>query len=177
LESGPSFKLATGVREVYGIIVRARQALGYPASGPESVMAGETPTDPGQAAVERGQRIGIWVGLLTWFVLREVLELKFELRIDRKWGYPFLFVGILGGATVGGVVQLYRQGRRSEIGQFLLKELRGILVIALAFLVAWVSQEYYGDVGWWCGFLGFCALAVVVRLLVRWVRGRPRAQP
>ena len=114
-----------------------------------------------------GHLIGSIVGYLT---LAGTLALIFGPRTGSQW---FLVTFVLGwslGGAIGGVIQLRRQGRFAEIGQFLIWQGVGVLFAAPIVLAVWLGQRFYGDIGWWAGLVGGVALMGLVLWLFRSLR-------
>ena len=92
-----------------------------------------------------GLLLGLLVGsVVAWVTLNQVLESEAVLQVLfwRQVGY---LIPIFVGGGIGGIIQLWKQGRAAEIARFLRRLLGGALWLSLLyvwlFLGAWLGER------------------------------------
>ncbi|MCC6418063.1 MAG: hypothetical protein IT429_07405 [Gemmataceae bacterium] len=149
------------------------QALGMAVAEVEAVQPKVTPP-PAPPAPPRllGQLIGSIVGCL---LLPGTLALVVDWRPGAGWFVPAVLLGWALGGAVGGVVQLWWQGRAAAVGAFLAQHQFDLIAMALLVLAAWLSQIFGGDEAGWVGLLG--GVCLLSWWLVRQFRRKGQQQP
>jgi len=114
-------------------------------------------------AITRYHVIGSLVG---WFIWLAVLEMI--VGSERVSEYSFSdFFGIVIGGAVGGIVQLWRLGRSSEIPKFLVGVTCILWLVLVAFLGGLFGQRMFGNIGEFAGILIGIAVAVLLLELLK----------
>ena len=114
-------------------------------------MASETQRKVPMKLPMVGLLLGLLVGsVVAWVTLNRVLESEAVLQILfwRQVGY---LIPIFVGGGLGGIIQLWKQGRAAEIARFLRRLLGGalrvIFLFGSLFLGAWLGERLHGSVG------------------------------
>jgi hypothetical protein len=132
-------------------------------------MASEAPRDEGKLPKEilLGLLLGMLVGsVVVWVTVNDVLESESVLQSSflRQMAYG---IGVFVGGGIGGIIQLWKQGRTDEIARFLRFFLGAALWVIFFFgsmyLGAWLGERLFGSVGYWIGWFTGAVLFVVVQ--------------
>jgi hypothetical protein len=132
-------------------------------------MASEAPRDQGKPPEEilLGLLLGMLVGsVVVWVTLNDVLESESVLQSSylRQMAYG---IGVLVGGGIGGIIQLWKQGRTAAITRFLRWLLGSALLVIFFFgsmyLGAWLGDSLFGRVGYVIGWLTGAVLFFVVQ--------------
>jgi hypothetical protein len=141
-------------------------------------MASKAPRDQGKPPVPvLGTIFGtVVVSVPLSRTLREVLGTEFDRAISPgivSLTISFV-VGLLVGGGIGGLIQLWKQGRAADIPSFLRHLIFSVLKFLFLFWVplflgAWLGDRFYGSVG---HDVGLVISAVVITLVSWWRAGR-----
>jgi hypothetical protein len=141
-------------------------------------MGGEAPNAGSTAAIpttrfraSRGQLVGAGLGVAFSKLAYDVASQKFGPQPDDD--LVFLWGGFCG-ELVGRVIELRRQGRTAEIGQFWSLHLAIVPVFILMTVAALVGDRFFGSIGRYVGMIGVPSLAALIDQLWRVARGRTR---
>ena len=140
-------------------------------------MASVAPREQAKRSRQRPV-LGPFLGfVIVYAVLRVLLYAAvgfgFLSKINDINPFVFFFIALLVGGSLGGLIQLWKQGKTAEIPGFL----RHMLVVSLKFLLmwvpmflaAWLGERSYGSVG---HDIGLVAGAVVIIPVLWWLAVR-----
>jgi len=132
--------------------------------------------------------LGPFLGILTVYAVLRVL-LHAAVGFDYRWeinvlnGCTVFFTALMVGGSIGGVIQLWKQGRAAEIRGFL-RNMLGVLCRFLfmggpMFLGGWLGDRFYGSVGYDIGLVVGAVLTIPVMwwLAFRSSREKPSSSP
>jgi hypothetical protein len=143
-------------------------------SSRELPVARDTP-DGQQKMFKEMPIIGLLLGclagsLVTWVTLNDVLESESVLQIAFLRQIAYL-LGMMVGGSIGGILELRKEGREAEIPRFVRRLLRTFLWVFFMFLSlylgGWLGEQLFGDVGYVIGWFAGGALFFVVAAPVR----------
>jgi len=135
-----------------------------------------------EAPAYRAKPPGVWIAtrgtIIGFFVAFTLLSvtLKQVFGTDFDWDIPAWLIGWGLGGTIGGLIQLRREGRSVESGKLVAQQLGMVAVALPVFLAAWLGAKFYGGLGWWAGLLGSAGLTMLALWLIRG-RSRQGATP
>ena len=132
-------------------------------------MASETRNDLHTKVPVLGALMGTFLvyGFLR-MVLHEFVGFDFPWEINTIIAVMILLISLIVGSSIGGLIQLQKQGRTAEIPSFLryllANVLRLVLLWAVMVLGDWLGESFYGRVGGLIGLVASGVLFFVVQL-------------
>jgi hypothetical protein len=132
-------------------------------------MASETRKDVQTKVPVLGALMGTFLvyGFLR-MVLHEFIGFDFPWEINTIIAVMILLISLIVGGSIGGLIQLQKQGRTAEIPSFLryllANVVRLVLLWAVMVLGDWLGETFYGRVGGLIGLVASGVLFFVVQL-------------
>jgi hypothetical protein len=144
-------------------------------------MPSDTPAGQVKLAMKQPMA-GLLLGLLAgsvaaWVMLHDVLESEDVLQISVIRQFAYL-IPMLIGASLGGLIELWKQGRTADIALFV-RFFAGatawvVLFFGSMYAGAWLGEWLLGSVGYGIGWFTGAGVFVAVQ---NWLRGRSFAGP